>query len=75
MSGVNFDGREIRKGAVDAIEKYVNGNGKQTSPNLREIVERIANAGGTPLVVADNFKPLGVIYFKGYRKERNERTF
>lgn len=65
MSGVNLDGREIRKGAVDAIEKYVaNGNGYQTSAELREVVEKIAKAGGTPLVVADNHKPLGVIYLK-----------
>jgi len=65
MSGVNLNGREIRKGAVDAIEKYTaNGNGKQSSGELREIVERIAKAGGTPLVVADNKKPLGVIYLK-----------
>jgi K+-transporting ATPase ATPase B chain len=65
MSGVNLDGREIRKGAVDAIEKYVsNGNGFQTSTELREKVEKIAKAGGTPLVVADNKKPLGVIYLK-----------
>src|SRR5499425_1203839 len=47
MSGVNLDGREIRKGAVDAIEKYVNGNGHQPTPELRETVERIARAGGT----------------------------
>ncbi len=65
MSGINLDGREIRKGAVDAIEKYTaNGNGHQSSTELREIVERIAKAGGTPLVVADNHKPLGVIYLK-----------
>jgi len=65
MSGVNLDGREIRKGAVDAIEKYIaNGNGYQASPELREIVERIAKAGGTPLVVADNRQPLGVICLK-----------
>jgi K+-transporting ATPase ATPase B chain len=67
MSGLNVSGREIRKGAVDAIEKYIaNGDGGSTkSPaELREIVERIAKAGGTPLVVADNGKPLGVIYLK-----------
>jgi K+-transporting ATPase ATPase B chain len=64
MSGVNFDGREVRKGAVDAIEKYVVAGGNQSPAELREIVERIANAGGTPLVVADNHKPLGVIYLK-----------
>lgn len=64
MSGVDFDGREIRKGAVDAIERYVGGNGAQAPGELREIVERIARSGGTPLVVADNHKPLGVIHLK-----------
>ncbi len=64
MSGMNLDGREIRKGAVDAIEKYVISGGQQSSAELREVVERIAKAGGTPLVVADNHKPLGVIYLK-----------
>ena len=74
MSGVNLNGREIRKGAVDAIEKYVVAGGTQSTAELREVVERIANAGGTPLVVADNHKPLGVIYLKdivkGGMKER-----
>jgi K+-transporting ATPase ATPase B chain len=51
MSGVNFEGREIRKGAADAIEKFV-GNGSPPK-ELRETVERISRAGGTPLVVAD----------------------
>lgn len=64
MSGVDLNGREIRKGAVDAIEKYVAGNGTVTAPELRETVERIAKAGGTPLVVADSGRPLGVIYLK-----------
>jgi len=76
MSGVNLDGREIRKGAVDAIEKYTaNGNGKQSSAELREIVERIAKAGGTPLVVADNRKPLGVIYLKDIVKSGMRERF
>ena len=65
MSGVDINGREIRKGAVDAIEKYLSSvNGYVPSPELREIVERVAKAGGTPLVVADNKSPLGVIYLK-----------
>ncbi len=65
MSGVNVDGYEIRKGAVDAIEKYVaNGNGYKPSPELRAIVERVAKAGGTPLVVVENHLPLGVVYLK-----------
>jgi K+-transporting ATPase ATPase B chain len=74
MSGVDYDGREIRKGAVDAIEKYVYSNGAQPPNELREIVGRISKAGGTPLVVADNKRPLGVIYLKdivkGGMKER-----
>jgi len=64
MSGVNLDGREIRKGAVDAVEAYISGNGHQSSAELRETVEKIARAGGTPLVVADGKQPLGVIYLK-----------
>lgn len=64
MSGVNLDGREIRKGAVDAIESYVSVDGYKAPVDLREAVERIAKAGGTPLVVADNKQPLGVIYLK-----------
>ncbi|MDX6694588.1 MAG: potassium-transporting ATPase ATP-binding subunit [Blastocatellia bacterium] len=64
MSGVDMDGREIRKGAADAIEKYVGSNGAQATNELREIVERIARSGGTPLVVADNRRPLGVIHLK-----------
>lgn len=76
MSGLNFDGREIRKGAVDAIEKYVaNGNGYKASPELRQTVERIAKIGGTPLVVADNRKPLGVIYLKDIVKSGMRERF
>ena len=53
MSGVNLDGRQIRKGAADAIERYVNSQGGQLPPNVRASVENIAKQGGTPLVVAD----------------------
>jgi potassium-transporting ATPase ATP-binding subunit len=63
MSGVDYDGREIRKGAVDAIEKYTGGNGSAPA-DLRATVERISKQGGTPLVVAENRRPLGVIYLK-----------
>ncbi|HEU5236766.1 MAG TPA: potassium-transporting ATPase subunit KdpB, partial [Pyrinomonadaceae bacterium] len=64
MSGVNLNGREIRKGAVDAIDRYVSQNGSFLSPDLSTIVERISREGGTPLVVAYDRKPLGVIYLK-----------
>jgi K+-transporting ATPase ATPase B chain len=65
MSGVDFDGREIRKGAVDAIESYVAANGGGVAyAELRAIVERVSKEGGTPLVVADGKRSLGVIYLK-----------
>jgi K+-transporting ATPase ATPase B chain len=64
MSGVNFAGREIRKGAGDSIARYVAGNGGQPSPQLTSILEQISRAGGTPLVVAERNRVLGVIYLK-----------
>jgi K+-transporting ATPase ATPase B chain len=64
MSGVNLDGREIRKGAADAIERYVVRQGGQVSEELRAVVQRVARSGGTPLVVADRAQPLGVIHLK-----------
>src|SRR5580704_5300220 len=62
MSGVNLDGREIRKGASDAIAKYislVSGNG--LPKDVQATVEQIARSGGTPLVVSENERALGVI--------------
>jgi K+-transporting ATPase ATPase B chain len=64
MSGVDLNGREIRKGAVDAIEKYVAASGAACPADMREIVDRISRAGGTPLVVAYDKRALGVIYLK-----------
>src|SRR5512146_168724 len=64
MSGVNFDGREIRKGAADAIEAYVKGRGAGFPEAVRSAVEGIARQGGTPLVVADGADVLGVIQLK-----------
>src|SRR5215204_2243155 len=64
MSGINLDGREIRKGAADAIATYVKTSGGAVSSELQTIVERIARAGGTPLVVAERMRPLGVVYLK-----------
>jgi K+-transporting ATPase ATPase B chain len=75
MSGVDMDGREIRKGAAEAIAKYVSivtGNG--LPKDVQATVEQIARSGGTPLVVSENRHPLGVIYLKdivkGGMKER-----
>src|SRR4029077_2967813 len=53
MSGVDLDGRRVRKGAGDAIDRYVSANGGSSAPELKAIVDRIARSGGTPLVVAD----------------------
>ncbi len=64
MSGVDIEGREIRKGAVDAILKYVAANGGAAPPEVRASVETIARSGGTPLVVADRARVLGVIHLK-----------
>ncbi|MGA9041061.1 MAG: potassium-transporting ATPase subunit KdpB [Terriglobales bacterium] len=65
MSGVDLDGREIRKGAAEAIAKYistVSGNG--LPKDVQASVEQIARSGGTPLVVCENRRALGVIYLK-----------
>ena len=64
MSGVNFDGREIRKGAVDAITKYLAGFGTVLPKEVQRSVETIARSGGTPLVVAENRRALGTIHLK-----------
>jgi K+-transporting ATPase ATPase B chain len=64
MSGVDFDGRSIRKGAADAIINYISSQGGVMPADLKGAVERIASAGGTPLVVADRNRALGVIHLK-----------
>lgn len=65
MSGVNLpNGRAIRKGAQDAILRYLQENGVEVSPSLVSISETIARQGGTPLWVAENDQALGVVYLK-----------
>jgi K+-transporting ATPase ATPase B chain len=64
MSGVNLDGRQIRKGAVDAVQKYLVENGGALPKEVQASVETIARSGGTPLVVAENNRALGVIQLK-----------
>jgi K+-transporting ATPase ATPase B chain len=64
MSGVNLNGREIRKGAADAITRYVAESGGIVAPELQAIVDRVARSGGTPLVVAERKQPLGVVHLK-----------
>jgi K+-transporting ATPase ATPase B chain len=64
MSGVDLDGQSIRKGAADAIMSYIQQHGKPVPLELKAIVESIAKAGGTPLVVASNGAVLGVVHLK-----------
>ncbi|MGE0449073.1 MAG: potassium-transporting ATPase subunit KdpB [Vicinamibacterales bacterium] len=64
MSGVDLNGREIRKGAADAVARYVTSLGGTVSPDLQSTVDRVARSGGTPLVVAERGRPLGVIHLK-----------
>ncbi len=81
MSGVDMEGRHIRKGAADAIDKYLKegggGSGIGLPDEVRATVEQVARSGGTPLVVAENGRALGVIHLKdivkGGMKERFEQ--
>ncbi len=64
MSGADLDGRRIRKGAGDAIERFVREQDGRFPPEVRADVERVAREGGTPLVVADGARVLGVVQLK-----------
>jgi K+-transporting ATPase ATPase B chain len=75
VSGVNFDGRQFRKGAADAIERFVKERGGEFPAALRDQVQLIARRGGTPLVVAENAKPLGAIYLKDIVKGGIQERF
>jgi len=74
MSGVDFEGRELRKGATDAIARFVNERGGVVPGYFQEMSDRIARSGGTPLGVADGKRLLGIIHLKdivkGGMKER-----
>ena len=75
MSGIDFDGREIRKGAGDSIAAYVKSNGGAVSPELLAIVDQIARSGGTPLVVAERTRALGVVHLKDIVKGGMRQRF
>jgi K+-transporting ATPase ATPase B chain len=64
MSGVNIDGREIRKGAAESVKRYVLDRGGKFPQKATEVTEQISRSGGTPLVVADGPTVLGVIHLK-----------
>jgi K+-transporting ATPase ATPase B chain len=74
MSGIDVDGRQIRKGATDAIAKFIEQNGGTMPQEVRDAVDVIARSGGTPLAVAEGRRALGVIHLKdivkGGMKER-----
>lgn len=75
MSGVNYEGNEIRKGAADSVRTYVEAAGGVFSQECDEVVERIAKAGGTPLVVTENCRVLGVAYLKDIIKSGVKEKF
>jgi K+-transporting ATPase ATPase B chain len=64
MSGVDLDGRQVRKGAAEAIEAHVRAAGGQLPGEVRAAVDRVARHGGTPLVVAEGSRVLGVVELK-----------
>jgi K+-transporting ATPase ATPase B chain len=69
MSGIEWQGRSIRKGAADAVQRWVTEQGGQVPADMTPVVERIANDGGTPLVVAEGNRALGVIHLKDTVKQ------
>jgi K+-transporting ATPase ATPase B chain len=77
MSGCDLDGRQVRKGAVDAVLAHVQGLGGQAPAGLDAIVHRISDTGGTPLAVSDGNRLLGIIHLKdvvkGGIRERFDR--
>ncbi len=75
MSGVNMNGTQVRKGAADAIDKYVQQAGGRFPAVVRQHVETISREGGTPLVVAEGAQVLGVIQLKDIVKTRIKDRF
>jgi K+-transporting ATPase ATPase B chain len=64
MSGVDFEGRQLRKGATEAILGFVKQEGGRVVPEIGEMSDKISRAGGTPLAVADGARLLGIIHLK-----------
>ena len=75
MSGVNFEGHEIRKGAADSVRAYVEAAGGTMSEECARAVERVANQGGTPLVVTRDHRVLGVVHLKDIIKNGVREKF
>lgn len=75
MSGVDFEGHEIRKGAADAVRDYVTAHGGTYSNAVASAVEEISRVGGTPLIVARDHRILGVVYLKDIVKQGIKENF
>jgi K+-transporting ATPase ATPase B chain len=75
MSGVDYNGTRLRKGAGDAILRWVDTEGGQAPPELQVTLDRIGREGGTPLAVARDSQVLGVIYLKDVVKEGMRHRF
>ncbi|MDX3524357.1 potassium-transporting ATPase subunit KdpB [Streptomyces scabiei] len=79
MSGVDVDGRRIRKGAAGSVVRWVEEQGGDVAPDAREVTDRIAGAGGTPLLVAvedaEGARVLGVVHLKDVVKEGMRERF
>jgi K+-transporting ATPase ATPase B chain len=75
MSGINLDSREVRKGAPEAIAQYAAAGGHRVPKEIEEAVRNIANAGGTPLLVANDRRVLGAIYLKDIVKGGMRKRF
>lgn len=75
MSGVDFDGNQIRKGAADSVKAYVVENGRVYSEECDDAVRKVSNSGGTPLVVTKDGKVLGVVHLKDIIKKGVKEKF
>ena len=75
MSGIDYQGNEIRKGAASAIKAFVEEQNGDYPEECSQIVKRVAEDGGTPLVVAENKQVLGVIYLKDIVKNGVKERF
>jgi K+-transporting ATPase ATPase B chain len=75
MSGVDHDGQQIRKGATESLKRFVESHGGSFPAEVQALVERVARAGGTPLVVADRGRVLGVIQLKDIVKGGMKQRF
>jgi K+-transporting ATPase ATPase B chain len=75
MSGIDYDGSMLRKGAADAIVGFVEAEGGQPPAELKAVTDRVAGEGGTPLAVARDSEILGVVYLKDTVKEGMRHRF